>query len=209
MSSSAGADGRGRAVGRRRRLAGWIVLAVVLAGALALGTFGDRGPRTAGDRARDLAESIACPRCDGQSVADSDSDAAKGVRSLIEQRIAEGASDAQIRDELAAAYGEQVLLTPGRSGAAGLVWALPVVALVAAVAGLALAFRRWRGGGSARASDADRALVARALAGGNGSSRPSDPSDDSPAHPTGHAPGDDAGTGEAAGGASGRPVTTP
>ena len=76
--------------------------------------------------------------------------------------IAEGASDAQIRDELAAAYGERVLLTPGRSGVSSLVWALPVVVLVVAVAGLAFAFRRWRGDAAGRASDADRALVARA-----------------------------------------------
>jgi cytochrome c-type biogenesis protein CcmH len=159
----------------RRRLAGWLALALVIVGALAFGTVDERGPRSPGDRVRNLAESIACPRCDGQSVADSDSDAAEGVRSLIGQRIAEGASDAQIRDELAAAYGEQVLLTPGRSGVASLVWALPVVALVAAVAGLALAFRRWRGGGAARATDADRALVdaartagERARGGGDG-----------------------------------------
>jgi cytochrome c-type biogenesis protein CcmH len=152
--------------GPRRRLAGWLALVLVIAGALVVGTVNERGPRSPGDRVRNLAESIACPRCDGQSVADSDSDAAEGVRSLIEQRIAEGASDAQIRDELAAAYGEQVLLTPGRSGVASLVWALPVVALVAAVAGLALAFRRWRGGGGAPATDADRALVEAARTAG-------------------------------------------
>ena len=153
-----------RRPGHRRRAAGWLILAVVLAGALLAGTVGGGGPRSQGDRARDLAESIACPRCDGQSVADSDSDAANGIRTLIEERLADGASDAQIRDELAAAYGEQVLLTPGRSGAAGLVWALPVMALVAAGAGLALAFRRWRGGGGIRATAADRALVEDARA---------------------------------------------
>ena len=146
------------------RLAGWLVLAVVLVGALVFGAVDDGGARTPDERARNLAESIACPRCDGQSVADSDSDAAKGVRSVIERRIDEGWSDAEIRDELAASYGERVLLTPGRSGVSSLVWTLPVVVVVVAFAGLALAFRRWRGGGAARASDADRALVARARA---------------------------------------------
>jgi cytochrome c-type biogenesis protein CcmH len=141
-----------------------LALVVVLAGALAYGVVDDGGPRTPGDRARNLAESIACPQCDGQSVADSDSDAAKGIRTRIDQRIAEGASDAQIRDEFAAAYGERVLLTPGRSGVSSLVWTLPVVALVAAFAGLAFAFRRWRGG-AAQVSDADRALVDRARTG--------------------------------------------
>jgi cytochrome c-type biogenesis protein CcmH len=159
---------RPRAVGpeprptSRRRLAGWSVLLLVIVGALTFGTIDDGGARSPGDRARNLAESIACPRCDGQSVADSDSDAAKGIRTVIERRIDEGASDAEIRDELAAAYGERVLLTPGRSGVSSLVWTLPVVALVAAFAGLAYAFRRWRGGAATRASDADRALVARA-----------------------------------------------
>jgi len=161
---------RRRPAGSRGRLVGWLALVVVLVGALGYGVTDDGGPRSAGDRARNLAESIACPQCDGQSVADSDSDAANGIRTLIDERIAAGASDAEIRDELAAAYGERVLLTPGRSGVSSLVWTLPVVALVAAVAGLAFAFRRWRGGGAARASDADRAVVeaARARAGGGG-----------------------------------------
>jgi cytochrome c-type biogenesis protein CcmH len=158
-------DGRpddGRPPRRRRRLAGWLALVVVVAGALAFGVTDDAGPRTSADRARSLAESVACPVCDGQSVADSDSDAAKGIRARIDERLADGASDAQIRDELAAAYGEQILLTPGRSGVSSLVWTLPVVALVVALAGLAFAFRRWRGGGAAQASDADRALVDQA-----------------------------------------------
>lgn len=146
----------------RGRLFGWMVLAVVLAGALVYGVVDDGGVADPGDRSRNLAESVACPVCDGQSVADSDSDAAGFIRARIDELIADGASDAEIRDELAAAYGEDVLLTPGRSGVSSLVWALPVAALVAAFAGLVVAFRRWRGGGAAQATDADRALVDRA-----------------------------------------------
>jgi cytochrome c-type biogenesis protein CcmH len=148
----------------RGRLVGWLALVAVLAGALLYGLVDEGGPRTPGDRARNLAESIACPQCDGQSVADSDSVAARGIRERIDERIAEGASDAQIRDELAAAFGEHLLLEPGRSGVSSLVWTLPVVALVAAVAALVFAFRRWRDGGAAQASDADRDLVERARA---------------------------------------------
>jgi cytochrome c-type biogenesis protein CcmH len=147
---------------KRGRLFGWAALVVVVIAALAYGTLDGGGPRSPGDRARNLAETIACPQCDGQSVADSDSEAAKGIRMRIDERIADGASDAQIRDELAAAYGERVLLTPGRSGVSSLVWTLPVVAVVVAFAGLAYAFRRWRGDAAGRASDADRALVAQA-----------------------------------------------
>ena len=119
------------------------VLRIVVVGALAYGTLDDGGPRSSGGRARNLAETIACPQCDGQSVADSDSEAAKGIRLRIDERIADGASDAQIRDELAAAYGERVLLTPGRSGVSSLGWTLPVVAVVVACAGLAYALASW------------------------------------------------------------------
>ena len=72
-----------------RRLAAWLVLAVVLVGALAFGVTDDAGPRSAGDRARNLAETIACPQCEGQSVADSDSVAAKAIRERIDAQIAE------------------------------------------------------------------------------------------------------------------------
>ena len=81
----------------RGRLLGWAALVVVVVGALAYGTLDDGGPRSPGDRARNLAETIACPQCDGQSVADSDSEAAKGIRLRIDERIADGASDAQIQ----------------------------------------------------------------------------------------------------------------
>ncbi|HEX6418750.1 MAG TPA: cytochrome c-type biogenesis protein [Acidimicrobiales bacterium] len=157
---------------RRARTAGWLALLALLAGALVYGTVDDGGARSPDDRARALAQSIACPQCDGQSVADSDAEASRAIRALIDQRIDEGASDARIRDELADAYGEQVLLTPARSGVSSLVWSLPVVALVLALAGVALAFRRWRSTGDAQASDDDRALVARARGTGAGGDGP-------------------------------------
>ncbi|HEY6698465.1 MAG TPA: cytochrome c-type biogenesis protein CcmH, partial [Acidimicrobiales bacterium] len=79
------------------------------------------------------------------------------------ERIDQGASDDAIRDELVATWGESILLTPDSSGVGGLVWVLPVVALVLALAGVAYVFWRWRGTATVHASDADRALVDRAL----------------------------------------------
>jgi cytochrome c-type biogenesis protein CcmH len=146
------------------RRAGWAVLGLVLVAALAVGVVDDGGPRTTEQRARDVAASVMCPTCDGQSVADSDSSAARGVRTYIDERLAAGAGDDQIRDELADRYGERILLTPSRSGLAGLIWVLPVVALVVALGGIALAFRRWRSPGTVHASAADHALVDAALA---------------------------------------------
>jgi cytochrome c-type biogenesis protein CcmH len=147
----------------RRRLLGWTAMAAVLVAALAIGVADDSGPRTPQERARNLAETIACPACDGQSVAESDAAASRGIRTLIAERIDQGATDDAIRHELAATWGESILLTPNNSGVGGLVWVLPVVALVLALAGVGYVFWRWRGMAAVHASDADRELVDRAL----------------------------------------------
>lgn len=144
----------------------WIALVVVVAAALAVGTF-DRsgGARSDEERAQSLAEGFRCPTCRGQSVADSDAPAAVAIRQQIERQIDEGRSDDEIRDYVLSRYprSEQV---PPRSGLAGLVWVLPVAGVVLAAAALAVAFRRWRVVVERRsASDEDRVLVERARQG--------------------------------------------
>ncbi|HEY8546437.1 MAG TPA: cytochrome c-type biogenesis protein [Acidimicrobiales bacterium] len=145
------------------RRAGWLAMAAVLVVALAVGVTQGRDPQTPTERAQHLAEQIMCPACDGQSVADSGSSASRGIREYIDDRIADGWSDDDIRDALAARYGDHIILTPGRSGLASLVWTLPVAVLVAGLVGVGLAFRRWRGRGEVRVSAADRSLVEREL----------------------------------------------
>jgi cytochrome c-type biogenesis protein CcmH len=147
----------------RTRLLGWLAMAAVLVAALAIGVADDGGPRTPEERARNLAETVACPACDGQSVAESDAAASRGIRTLIAERIDQGSSDDAIRDELVATWGESILLTPDSSGVGGLVWVLPVVALVLALTAVGYVFWRWRRMAAVHASDADRELVDRAL----------------------------------------------
>jgi cytochrome c-type biogenesis protein CcmH len=143
---------------------GWLAMAVLALGIFGYGALDERdGAGSDAARAQNLAESVMCPTCRGQSVADSDSTAADGIRNYITTAIDEGRSDAEIRDYLAAQYGEDILLTPKRTGLAGLVWVLPVVAVVAAFVGVGLAFRRWRHQRPSGPSDADRSLVDKAL----------------------------------------------
>ena len=71
-----------------------------------------------------------------------------------------GESDDEIRAYLISRYGEEYLLTPQATGASSVVWILPVMVIVAAIAGLAVAFRRWRATPSGpELTDADRRLV--------------------------------------------------
>jgi cytochrome c-type biogenesis protein CcmH len=95
------------------------------------------------ERAHRIGRTVMCPACSGETVADSQAPVAVNIRRQISQRIEAGDSDDEIRAAMAAAYGERVILNPPKSGVAGLVWVLPVAALVAAAAGLVLAFRRW------------------------------------------------------------------
>ena len=143
----------------------WLVMAAVLAGALFVGSGPDGADRTSADRARSIAETIKCPVCKSQSAAESDSAAAKAIRTEVARRIDTGQTDDEIREYFAGTYGEEILLTPRSSGLVGLVWVLPVAALVGAIGGLGFALRRWRdrpvSGGP---TDDDRALVAAARA---------------------------------------------
>jgi len=143
----------------------WMVLVALLAGALVVATVGDPGPRTTAERARNVAESIKCPTCQGQSVADSSAPAARAIRTEIARRIEAGETDDEIRDYIAGIYGEENLLTPPRDGVAGLIWFLPVAGLVGAAGALAVVFRRWRTPEDVAVSEEDRVLVEQARRG--------------------------------------------
>ena len=141
----------------------WLVLALVLAIALAIGAQGRSGPRTEAQRVKHIASEIRCPTCRNQSAAESDAAAAKAVRDEIDRRVRAGESDGEIVAFMVSRYGSDILLKPQGSGVASLVWVLPVVAVVVALAGLAVAFRQWRARPGVEVSVEDRELVQREL----------------------------------------------
>jgi cytochrome c-type biogenesis protein CcmH len=119
------------------------LMAIVLIGALWAGTHRN-GVQTNEERAQALQQTIMCPVCRGQSVAESESPAANDIRIEITRRVSEGQSNAEIRDYFAQKLGADVLLRPTSKGFAGLVWVLPVAGFVLAASGIAFAFVRWR-----------------------------------------------------------------
>jgi cytochrome c-type biogenesis protein CcmH len=121
----------------------YALMAVVLGVALIVGSRAS-GPTDPLDRAHAIEQTIKCPTCRGQSVAESDAPASKAIRTDIATRIADGQSDDQIRDFFAAKFGDDIILRPKSSGIGGLVWVLPVAVLVLAAGGLGFAFWRWR-----------------------------------------------------------------
>jgi cytochrome c-type biogenesis protein CcmH len=152
---------------RIKRWPGWVLLAFVVAGFLAVGAFRSTGPETQADRVDAIASRVACPICAGESVFVSQNSASRAIRSRIGELVAENdLSDADIVAVIETRYGAQVLLVPRSSGFDALIWVLPAVALICGLAGLTVVFRRWKREGAATADPtaADRQLVASALA---------------------------------------------
>ncbi len=143
-----------------KRWPGWLLLAAVLAAALTIGVTRAGGPRTNEERVEAIAKTIKCPVCRSESVFDSKADASQNIRDEIARQVAAGRTDAQIRAFINDRFQDQgLLLVPPQSGVDSLVWVLPVVALVLAGGGLAVAFRRWRLAPDTVPTDDDRALV--------------------------------------------------
>jgi cytochrome c-type biogenesis protein CcmH len=139
------------------------VIAALMVVGLGRATFDDGPPRTAEEQVQAIASTMKCPVCRSQSVADSDVAAARAIRLEIARQLDDGRTPDEIRTAIASTYGSDVQLTPGATGMEGLVWILPVVVLVGALAALSAAFARWRVARPATATDDDRALVERAL----------------------------------------------
>lgn len=150
--------------GRTFRRWSWFVIAALVLVALVRAGTSDGPTRSEAEIVRDVASTIKCPTCRSQSVAGSDAASARAIRQDIARRVRAGESADDIRAAVAATYGDDVLLTPSRSGVAGVVWALPVVAVVLGLAGVSAAFARWRRDPAVHATEDDVRLVERARA---------------------------------------------
>lgn len=120
-------------------LARGIILASAVAVALAVtAATVPRAPETAEQRVDRIASQLRCPVCQALSVRDSPSETARAVREVIAQRVAEGRTDDEIREEFRRAYGDWILLAPPMLAPNGVMWLLPF----ALVAGGMLVARR-------------------------------------------------------------------
>jgi cytochrome c-type biogenesis protein CcmH len=112
---------------------------------------------TAAERVDRITSELRCVTCQGLSVKDSPATSARQMRDLVVQRVAEGRTDEEIRDEFRASYGDWVLLSPPATSWTGLIWLVPVVALAA---GLAVVVGRMRAVVPSAAAPSPRELAA-------------------------------------------------
>lgn len=118
-----------------------LIAVALVAVALALAWSARPQPETPAERVDRITSELRCVVCQGLSVKDSPAESARQMRDIVVQRVAEGRSDDQIRDEFRASYGDWVVLSPPLLSWSGLIWLVPLVALVV---GAAVAISRVR-----------------------------------------------------------------
>lgn len=121
----------------------WLLLAAAASAALA-------APSPA-----DLEAELVCPTCK-TTLDQSDAPVARRMKQILRERLAAGASEAEIKAELVAQFGPGVLAEPPKSGFDLLAWAVPLAFLVAGALGvgaLAWGWSRRRGREPAAALD--------------------------------------------------------
>ncbi len=73
----------------------------------------------------DIAAGLRCPVCQGMSVADSNTEAALGMKARVSELVAQGYTGEQIEDYFVLRYSTWILLEPPKKGLNWLVWAGP------------------------------------------------------------------------------------
>ncbi len=95
-------------------------------------------------RSQALNKTIMCPVCPGESIDQSQNTLAVQMRGVVEQKLADGWSDEQIRSFFVERYGPAVLLEPPREGIGLAAWLAAPIAVVVAAAGWLFALRKMR-----------------------------------------------------------------
>lgn len=149
---------------RVKRWPAWVSMAVIVVALMLVGISRASGPATAEERIDAIAQRLACPTCDGESVYESRGSASQAIRQEIARRVSAGQlSDDEIVAEIDDSYEADLRLVPDASGLEAMIWIAPVAAAIMAAALLVFVFRRWRGEGSLVPTDAERALVEEEL----------------------------------------------
>jgi cytochrome c-type biogenesis protein CcmH/NrfF len=104
----------------------------------------------------DISDEVMCVVC-GVPLNVAGGPQADRERALIQDLVDQGKSKQQIKDELVATYGQDVLADPGSGGIAVTTWLVPLLLVLAALAGLAVVVPRWRR--NRRTSDAEMAAA--------------------------------------------------
>ena len=90
-----------------------------------------------------LAATLRCPVCQGESIQDSPASLAREMRGVVKEKLRAGESPEAIRAYFVARYGEWILLEPTTKGLNLMLYLLPVILVVGGVVLVVFLVRRW------------------------------------------------------------------
>lgn len=93
-------------------------------------------------RFRILLDELRCPKCQNQSLADSDAGIAQDMRARVETMIKEGKSNDEIVDYFVARYGDFVSYRPPVTPTTSILWLAPLLLLGSGAVVIVLLLRR-------------------------------------------------------------------
>ena len=122
----------------------WItaLLLLVLSG-LTVATVSAQGSTPTDDQVNAIAKQLYCPVCENTPLDVCPTAACKEWREEIRGMLAEGKSEAEIKQHFVDYYGARVLAEPPRTGFNWLVYVVPPIAIVAGIFVLFRALRAW------------------------------------------------------------------
>ena len=77
-----------------------------------------------------LLKELRCPRCDGQSIAESNAAVARSIKNQVQALVVSGKSKAEIKAYLVERYGETILFEPAFNGKNIILWLAPTIVLI-------------------------------------------------------------------------------
>ncbi len=92
-------------------------------------------------RAVEIGQQLRCLVCQNESIEDSGADLARDLRKIVRTQVSQGKSDQEVIAWLVARYGDFVRLRPPIRWDTALLWASPLIALLAGAAAI-IAIRR-------------------------------------------------------------------
>ncbi|HEX5677307.1 MAG TPA: cytochrome c-type biogenesis protein [Alcanivorax sp.] len=94
------------------------------------------------DRFQRLTEQLRCPKCQNQSIADSDAEISQDMRERVARMIREGRSDEEIVAFFVERYGNFVSYRPPFNPRTAILWVGPLTLLLLGGVGIVLLVRR-------------------------------------------------------------------
>ncbi|WP_372840492.1 cytochrome c-type biogenesis protein CcmH [Phaeovulum sp.] len=117
-------------------------------------------------RARDISKVLRCPICQGENIDESNATISRDLRLVVRERLLAGDENWEVIDYVTARYGEYVLFEPEAKGVNLILYLTGPTALLLALGGMAVYFRRRKAApaaGTAALSDEEARKVAEIL----------------------------------------------